>query len=110
MLAPRLRHRIDLQIKSTTVDSNYGGETDSWSNLATSVAAEILPLSGREFVAAQAIQSGVTSKVTIRYRNGLTAAMRIVHGSDIYDIKAVLPDPTLSRHITFLCEVGVNNG
>jgi SPP1 family predicted phage head-tail adaptor len=108
MIAPRLRHRVDIQNFATTQDSNTGAVTDAWTDFDTDVPAEIWPMSGREFVAAQSIQSGVNTKITIRYQAGIEPRMRVKHGSDIYNIKAVLPDPTLRRHLTLMCEVGVN--
>lgn len=114
MLAPRLRHRVDIQDFTSVQDSETGAVTDAWVSLLSSedqpIPAEIYPLSGREFVAAQAVQAGVTTKITIRYRSDVAARMRVVHGSDVYNIKAVLPDPTLRRHLTLMCEVGVNEG
>jgi SPP1 family predicted phage head-tail adaptor len=109
-LAPRLRHRVTIQNFATTQDSTTGAVTDTWTNLSTNVPAEIWPMSGREFVAAQSIQAGVNTKITIRYVDGIAPRMRVVHGSNIYNIKAVLPDPTLRRHLTLMCEVGVNAG
>lgn len=110
MLAPRLRHRVDIQTFATTQDSNTGAVTDAWTDFDTDVPAEIWPMSGREFIAAQSIQAGVTTKITIRYVAGVEPRMRVVHGADVYNIKAVLPDPTLRRHLTLMCEVGVNAG
>lgn len=110
MTAPRLRHRIDIQNFATTQNSDTGAVTDSWTDYDTDVPAEIWPMSGREFVAAQSVQAGVTTKITIRYQSGIVPRMRVKHGTDIYNIKAVLPDPTLRRHLTLMCEVGVNEG
>lgn len=110
MTAPRLRHRVDIQNFTTVQDSTTGSITDTWTDYDTDVPAEILPMTGREFVAAQAVQAGVSTKITIRYQIGIDPRMRVKHGSDIYNIKAVLPDPTLRRYLTLLCEVGVNAG
>ncbi len=110
MLAPRLRHRVDIQNFTTVQDSNTGAVADTWADVHENIAAEVMPMSGREFVAAQAIQAGVTTKIVIRYVAGIEPRMRVVHGSDIYNVKAVLPDPTLRRHLTLMCEAGVNEG
>lgn len=103
-----LRHRIAIETRAISRDS-LGGVVEEWTPVAT-VWAEIVPLSGREFVAAQAAQAGVTTRITIRYRDGVTPSMRILHDGVTYSIKAVLPDPTLRRHITLMCEQGVNDG
>ena len=107
-IAHRLRHRITIERLSTTRDE-FGGAVEAWETVAI-VPAEVWPLSGREFVAAQAEQAGVTTRITIRYQAGIEPAMRITHDGRTYNIKAVLPDPTLRRHITLMCESGVNNG
>lgn len=109
MQAGRLRHRVNIEQVTETRDAD-GGVVTSWATLHSKVPAEIVPLSGREFVAAQAAQAGITARLTIRYMAGITPKMRVVHGSDIYNIEAVLPDPTLRRHLTLMVSTGVNNG
>lgn len=110
MRAGRLRHRITIQEKTNTQDPTTGVVSASWSNAYTSVPAEVVPLSGREFLAAQQRQAEVTARITIR--NGLTIDqnMRILHEGKTYDIAAILPDPTFSRHVTIMAAEGVNNG
>ena len=107
-LAHRLRHRVTIEQLATTRDE-FGGVVESWGTVAI-VPAEVWPLSGREFVAAQAEQAGVTTRITIRYQAGIEPAMRVTHDGKTYNIRAVLPDPTLRRHLTLMCETGVNNG
>lgn len=109
MLGQRLRHRVAIEQVTETRDAD-GGVVTAWATLHSKVPAEIVPLSGREFVAAQAAQAGITARMTIRYVTGITPKMRVVHGADIYNIEAVLPDPTLRRHLTLMVSTGVNNG
>lgn len=108
-IGPRLRHRVTLQQIATTRDSD-GAVIEAWTDVADDLAAEVYPLSGREFVAAQAVQAGVSTRITIRYRAGVVAKMRVLHDGAAYNIKTVLPDPTLRRHLTLMCETGVNDG
>jgi SPP1 family predicted phage head-tail adaptor len=108
--ANKLRHRVDIEQYTSVIDSNFGGETQSWTVFADNVAAEILSVSGREFFAAQEQQNGVNYKITIRYKAGILPKMRVNHGGTIYNIKAVLPDSTGKRYITLMAELGVNNG
>lgn len=110
MLAPKLRHTVDIEQYTSVIDSNFGGETQSWTVFADNVKAEILSVSGREFFAAQEQQNGVNYKITIRYKAGILPKMRVNHGGIIYNIKAELPDSTGKRYITFMAELGVNNG
>ncbi len=109
MRAGTLRHRVDIESFETTLDDE-GALVEEWVSLLDSEPAEIVALSGREYIAAQAVQAGVTTRITIRWRAGVLPSMRVVHGSDIYNIKAVLPDPSLRRHLTLMCETGANEG
>lgn len=110
----KLRHRIDIQKRVETVNQQTGARSHAWVSVRSPgeapIPAEIVPLSGREFVAAQSVQAGVTTRITIWNRGGLDASMRVIHRGQAYNIKAVLPDPTLARHMTLMCDTGVNDG
>jgi SPP1 family predicted phage head-tail adaptor len=88
-----MRHRVTIQ--RPVADPAWGGTT-TWQDHAT-VWAAIEPLSGREFFAAQQVQSETTGKITIRYIPGITADMRILHGSRIFELTAPPIDPQ-ERH------------
>ncbi|MEN9903699.1 MAG: hypothetical protein RLZZ555_264 [Pseudomonadota bacterium] len=104
-LTDRLRHRVSIEAM-TAVRDQFGGVQEVWTTSAAHVPADIVPLSGREFVAAQSVQSQVTTRITIRHLAGIKPAMRLRHGSDVYNIEAVLPDPSLRRHLTLMCSIG----
>lgn len=90
-----LRHRIAIQSQTEAQDPETGEITVAWGTVAgmESVPAEIVPLSAKEFIAAQATQSEIVARIVIRYRAGITAKMRAVHGSKHYNIRGVLADP-----------------
>lgn len=102
----RLRHRITIEAHTITRDE-WGGAIETWTPLHSNVPAEVVPLSGREFVAASAEQAGVTARITVRYLSDITEAMRIVFDGATYNIRAILPDPTARRHLTIMVETGV---
>lgn len=104
----RLRQIVSIERSDPTRDE-WNGEIPGWVAVHPAVWAEIVPLSGREFIAAQAAQAAVSTRITIRYHAGITQAMRVRHGSILYNIKAVLPDPTLRDHLTLMCETGVRD-
>jgi SPP1 family predicted phage head-tail adaptor len=110
ILAPRLRHRVSIQFLEIQQSSENGTLSEEWADLMTDEPAEIVPLSGREFMAAESKQAGVTHRVTIRLSEAVMPAMRVLHDGLAYNIKAVLPDPTLRRYLTLMCESGVNDG
>jgi len=94
----------------TQQNKDTGATTKTWQAVAT-VWAKIEPLSVREFVAAGTYQSKVTTRIVIRYRSGLKATMRMVHGAKIYNIEGILADPSSGReYLTIAASEGVNNG
>ena len=111
MLAYKLKHRVDIQEIVYSIDSSSGAREPIWVSILDKLEpAAINPLSGKEFIASQSIQAGITTRITIRHRDNINATMRIVHGNTIYNIIAILPDPSLKRHINLMCDSGVNNG
>lgn len=110
MEAGRLRHRVVVQSLAETQDSTTGAISEAWSNLATTWA-EIVPLSGREFIAAHEKDSEIVARITMRYRDDITAKMRIVHGTTVYNILAVLADPVAgTEYMTLPVSQGRNDG
>lgn len=103
MQAGKLRHRITLQANAAVQDPATGYMVPGWIEVAQ-VWAAIEPLSAREFIAAQAVQSDVTTRIVIRHRAGVSPAMRILHGDRIYNITGVLADPKTGReYLTLPC-------
>ena len=76
--AGELRTRVTIQSEVQVADSG-GGAYHAWSTVATTWA-KVEPLSGRELLQAEQLQSEVTHLITIRYRSGLHAGMRVIEG------------------------------
>ncbi len=115
-LAPRLRHRVDLQRLTTPIDPTTGQQGErAWETVLEPgeelLPAEVVPMSGREYITAQQSMSGVNTRITIRRRPDVSAVnMRILHDGTPYDIRAVLPDPSLRHHVTLVCSSGLTDG
>ena len=86
-----------------------GAPDTAWADVAT-VYADVRNLSGRALFAAQEAQSEVTATIEIRYRAGVTAAMRAVHSGVVYDIKAVIDPDACKERLLLQCATGVNQG
>lgn len=109
----KLRHRIDIERKTTKQDQDTGENRELWETFLKDVPAEIAPLSAREFIQSQAVQGAITARITIRYHAGLDSSMRIVHTATgkIYNPQGWLPDPDSGIHwLTAPCSEGVNQG
>ncbi|MBV1758134.1 MAG: phage head closure protein [Dethiosulfatibacter sp.] len=87
-LSGKLNKRITIESRSKTQNS-YGELLDTWTPLKN-IWAGIDPLSGRDFVAAKADQSEISHEITVRDGKDIKPNMRVVFGSRIFDIKAVL--------------------
>ena len=109
--AGRLRHRVTFESRTEEQDPESGGIEPVWATEFEDVPAAIEPISASEFLAAGAVQSRVVARITVRYRPGLEATRRILHGSRIYNIEGVLPDKDSGlEYVTIPCSEGTNDG
>ena len=118
LAAGRLRHRVTFQRFVTLLDSNgeeiqdpvSGVISKEWQDVAT-IWCAIEPLSGREFIASQAVQSKVTGKFIARKRTDIDAACRAIHNGTLYQVETVLPDPESGlEYMTLPFSFGTNDG
>ncbi len=110
MQAGKLRYRVSFQEPVKTQNPLTGATVNSWQEIQK-LWADVVPLSAREFIAAQATQAEITTRITIRFRSDITSKHRIVYGNKIFNIEGVLPDPESGRdYLTLPCSEGVNDG
>lgn len=110
MRAGVLRHRVRIEQPVNARDPLTGDLVETWTTYADSVPAEIVPLSGREFIQSGANQAELSARATVRWDAGIAPTMRLIHDGRVYQITAVLPDPTFARHATLMLGTGVNDG
>lgn len=111
--AGALRHRIAIQYRAEEQDSDTGDILYTWVTVAgmSSVPAEVVPLSAREFVASAAPQSRIVARIRIRYMAGITAKMRAIYNGLPYNIEGVLADPYSGRqYLTLPVSEGTDAG
>jgi SPP1 family predicted phage head-tail adaptor len=104
MKAGDLRERVTIQAKTVTFNA-YNEPIETWSDLVT-VCAAFPDQNGKEMRAAQKLYSSVTAVIVIRYRSDITVLHRVLHGSRVYEIQAVI-DENMRHHWLqlHLCEV-----
>lgn len=100
MQSGKLDKRITIQSQSTTQDA-IGELVTIWDTVCV-VSASIKDLSGREFIAAGATVDTVLTQIEIRYRTGITSAMRVIVGSVNYNIETVLNQN--SKSLLLMCK------
>lgn len=110
LAAGRLHHRVTLQSPQIAQSDTDGSLSVSWTTEAKAWAS-IEPVSVRDFVAAAAIQSQVTARITLRYRDDIRPDWRVVHGNRIYTISGILRDArTGTEYLTLAVTEGTNEG
>lgn len=97
----QLNSRITIERRSAARDG-IGQPVVGWASFAV-VWASIKHPSGLQAIKASADVSTVHASIRIRYRAGIDASMRVVHGADIYDIRAVLTNRP-AGYIDLVCE------
>jgi SPP1 family predicted phage head-tail adaptor len=90
MRAGKLRHRVKLQAVSGT----------SWATVST-ISAAIEPSSGSENYKGP---HAITDLITIRYRSGVTALMRVKYGERIFFVRWIANTDERNRELKLLAE------
>jgi len=88
MESGKLRQRGTFEQVAET-QNNIGEAVETWSVFAADVPMRIRNLRGRELFAAEQVQSEVTSIAELRYMEGITTKMRLVHRAKVYNITFV---------------------
>ncbi|WP_294186353.1 phage head closure protein [uncultured Clostridium sp.] len=101
-----LRHKISIQ-QYSKLTNDYGeveiNNDGIWTEVMT-IKAGIYPISGREFFAAETVNSEITHKVKIRYTEGLKPNMRIVFNNRIFSIESIINFKELNIELQLLCK------
>lgn len=112
--AGAMRERVTPQSKSVTRNS-IGEEVVTWADLVTSttdhaVWAEVTPLRGREFFAANSEQYACDIRVRIRYLAALQREHRLLWRSEPYDITQIIDPDARKDSMEILAVAGMRNG
>ena len=90
MNAGTLDQHLTLQRRAAAVDEIGQPLGESWSDVAF-LWASVRHLKGLESIKAGMPVSQVKASIRIRHRAGLDAGMRVLHGTAVYQVDAVLP-------------------
>ena len=78
---------FDIQVLTRSRDC-MGGWAEGWATVTTEWG-QVRPITGREYLGAQAERAEITERVIMRYRALLPRENRLKAGSIIYDIEHV---------------------
>ncbi|WNF31640.1 phage head closure protein [Aeribacillus composti] len=98
------RHIITIQQK-TKIQNDYGEEIEDWVDLVTTRAG-IYPISGKEFFAAETVNSEVTHKVNMRYipNKHISPDMRVKFGDRYFHIESVINFQEKNVELQLMCK------
>ena len=102
MKAGDLTERVTVERFTATYDE-LGQPIESWAPLFTCWAA-VEPLTGREYLAAQAAVSEVTARIRMRFRPWMTAEDRVIHNGTTYGIESVIDVRSEHRELHLMCK------
>lgn len=100
--AGRRNQRVTLMTKVVARDAMGGEGASTWADGLT-VWAEVEQLRMREYIAARAGQVDVSCRIVMLYRSGITADMRIRHGSAVYEIVEIVDPFAKHETLEILC-------
>ena len=101
MNAGLIDQRVTIERQVDTQDE-YGQRLDQWLTIVTAWAA-VEPLQGREYLAAVALVSEVSTRIRLRYRPGITSADRVNHNGRIYNIVSTIDVHSSRRELVLMC-------
>ena len=109
--AGQLNQRIQLQQRSAAVD-RLDESTGTWLDVGTPIWAKVEPLSGRDYLAAGALQQPVDTRFVIRWRSAtvITPSQRLIWAGQPYDIISALPVDGGREWIQIMAVTGVRDG
>lgn len=111
--AGKLRDRINIQRRINEQDPVTGETRVTWTNEWESVPARIEDISQRDQIAAQAVQSEVSSRIVLRYFAGVTSQHRIVDmDGQVYAIEGppIRDKDTRREFMTLSVSLGASDG
>lgn len=113
MQAGSLNKTIVLQSRDVQRDA-HGAQVSTWSDVAE-LRAAIVPLTGREVLAAQAFSAQLSHQITVRYSRRFAdplelPKLRILCGQRVFNIHAAINDEERNRQVTLLVSEGLNDG
>lgn len=107
--ASRFRHIITVQ-KPEPKPGRLSGNEVIWVDFLKDIHAAVEPYQGREYFYAQQVQSESSLRVRIRYFPGIESSMRILYGTRILNITAIIDPEEAHRELQIMCKTGVNDG
>jgi SPP1 family predicted phage head-tail adaptor len=93
-----LRHTIKIQRKTVTQDT-FGADVPTWSDVSSSVRANVVPITGSETFNDPQLTSQEVKEFHIRYRSGIKTRDRIIYNNISYNIEEIIDEEERRRKL-----------
>jgi SPP1 family predicted phage head-tail adaptor len=97
--------KLLFDIMEQTPGNDLDGIPSTWGKVDTQWG-EIRPLSGREYEAAQQMQSSVTHRIQTHLVATANSAMRLVAGDRVFEVESVINEGERNRFHVWRCTEG----
>jgi SPP1 family predicted phage head-tail adaptor len=101
--ARALEHLVVIEQKQHIKDAIGGESDDIWIEFSKAYA-EIKPITGKEFMSANAHQNSISHRVIIRFISGVKAEMRVVHDGRFFNIVSPRDFFEKKKWLELMCE------
>jgi SPP1 family predicted phage head-tail adaptor len=108
MSAGRYRHRITIE-RPISGQDDYGAPIEGWEPIGT-FAASIEPLTGREYIAAFAVQSEISTRLRLRYVAGILPSYRATYRGITYDVLSIINREMRNIELELMCKSSGRTG
>ena len=102
MISGRLNHKIVIEQRTETKNT-LGEDITTWTTYKWTWA-QVSPLSGKEYLSNNELQSSVTGRVSMRYLAGVTTDMRINWNDRMFDIISIINTEERNRELILMVE------
>jgi len=98
----RFNKRITIR-KQSWKDNSMGEREQVWEDHLTLWAA-VEPLRGQEFFVAQRSEADITTRIRIRYRDGIDRSMMVRYGGVEFEIMYIIHPEFGKRELQLMCK------
>lgn len=106
MRAGTLRHRVTIE-QPVVAQDEHGQPIETWATFRKRVPAQVEGVSGSEGARGEQVLPTVTDLVRLRYLDGVTPRMRVVHDTRVLNIEQAIDPSGHRRELHLQCKEAV---
>ena len=96
--------KISIKKPNGSAQDSYGEREEVFEDISTNIWASVSPLIGKEYFAAEQVQSQVTMKVETQYIKGISPEMIVFYEDRKLSIVSVIDPKEQHRELVLMCK------